>query len=158
MQTCLFLPPLRQRPEDVLPLARHFAAAAAHKRRLDEVEFTPETDAWLLQHPWPGNIRQLESTVTVGVYVLRPGEPLRPDHFRLSPAMGIASAVGSEALIPEEMFEKDWETFVRCCEEAYFRRLWKKYAGDAKRAAEHAGIQQVRTVKEKWTRHHIGGE
>jgi DNA-binding NtrC family response regulator len=57
------LPPLRERPEDILPLARHFLArwSAELGRRLDG--WTPEVEAWLLRHGWPGNVRELENLI-----------------------------------------------------------------------------------------------
>jgi DNA-binding NtrC family response regulator len=57
------LPPLRDRPEDILPLARHFLArwSAELGRRIEG--WTPEVEAWLLAHPWPGNVRELENLV-----------------------------------------------------------------------------------------------
>ena len=57
----LVVPPLRDRREDVLPLARHFLAEAAPgtaAKRFDE-----ETEALLSSYDWPGNIRELKSAV-----------------------------------------------------------------------------------------------
>jgi transcriptional regulator with GAF, ATPase, and Fis domain len=52
------LPPLRERPEDILPLARHFLARwSASSGGAWAVE------AWLLQHGWPGNVRELENLI-----------------------------------------------------------------------------------------------
>jgi two-component system response regulator HydG len=53
------MPPLRERRDDILPLARHFA------RQLSSTPyfFTPEAEARLLAYDWPGNIRQLRSVI-----------------------------------------------------------------------------------------------
>ncbi len=64
----LHLPPLRERGEDVLLLAEHFAADAArlHGRgRL--VSFTPAAARRLQQHHWPGNVRELKNVITRAV-------------------------------------------------------------------------------------------
>jgi len=56
------LPPLAARHEDVLPLARHFAARLAG-RIGRTVDFTPAAHAWLEAQPWPGNVRELEHAI-----------------------------------------------------------------------------------------------
>jgi len=57
------VPPLRERPEDVLPLAEHFLArfAASCGRRV--TGFTAEAVTALEQHWWPGNVRELRNTI-----------------------------------------------------------------------------------------------
>jgi DNA-binding NtrC family response regulator len=57
------LPPLRERPEDLAPLARHFAAQAARKYQLQEKTITDEGLAALREHHWPGNVRELSHAV-----------------------------------------------------------------------------------------------
>ena len=51
----LKVPPLAERPDDILPLARHFLPAGKH--------FTPDAERALLRHPWPGNVRELRNVV-----------------------------------------------------------------------------------------------
>jgi len=51
--------PLRQRQGDILPLARHFLHAYAQA----PVSLSPAAERRLLEHPWPGNIRELENTL-----------------------------------------------------------------------------------------------
>jgi len=64
------LAPLRERPEDVVPLARHFLArhAADAGRRL---ALAPEAEAALVAHPWPGNVRELENAIERAVVLAR---------------------------------------------------------------------------------------
>lgn len=65
----LFLPPLRAREEDILLLARHFAARMAYELgREQEVEFSPEIARALQEYRWPGNIRELKNVVERAVY------------------------------------------------------------------------------------------
>ncbi|HWS55897.1 MAG TPA: sigma-54 dependent transcriptional regulator [Pyrinomonadaceae bacterium] len=59
----LHLPPLRERVEDIVPLARHFAARAARQGAGDCVSFTSEAVRLLEAYDWPGNIRELENAV-----------------------------------------------------------------------------------------------
>lgn len=65
----LFLPPLRERREDILVLANHFAARMALELgRTDLPRFTPEVKAQIEAHPWPGNVRELKNVVERAVY------------------------------------------------------------------------------------------
>jgi len=56
----LVVPPLRERPEDILPLLEHFLAQ--HQR--GDLRFTPEVREILLRYPWPGNIRELNNVAS----------------------------------------------------------------------------------------------
>lgn len=57
----IHLPPLRERPEDLLLLARHFLARSARRHGVEEKILSPEAAAGLARHPWPGNVRELEN-------------------------------------------------------------------------------------------------
>lgn len=87
----IHLPPLRQRPRDLLPLARHllqFFAAQSHKPL---VGFTAEAEEGLLRYAWPGNVRELRNAVERGVILavgpevgladlpVQIGQPASPD-------------------------------------------------------------------------------
>src|SRR2546421_3519900 len=61
----IHLPPLRERPEDIAPLARLFAAQLS--RRLGRpLELAPAALAWVERQPWPGNVRELEHAIQRG--------------------------------------------------------------------------------------------
>lgn len=65
----LFVPALRDRHEDIMLLARHFAARmSAELGRNGIPEFTPAAVKALEQHSWPGNIRELKNVVERAVY------------------------------------------------------------------------------------------
>jgi two-component system NtrC family response regulator len=59
----LALPPLRERPGDIEPLARHFLSQAASQFDRQITDFTPDAIEALQQHDWPGNIRELMSVI-----------------------------------------------------------------------------------------------
>jgi DNA-binding NtrC family response regulator len=70
------VPPLRERPGDVLPLARNFLAMERRPAR----GLSPEAEAALLAYPWPGNVRELGNAVKHGCALAR-GDLLRPEHL-----------------------------------------------------------------------------
>ena len=68
------LPPLRERIEDIEPLARHFLdQAAKENERVFPGGIAPEAVASLLDHAWPGNIRELQNALSYAVVLSPPG-------------------------------------------------------------------------------------
>src|SRR5207302_3764165 len=63
------LPPLRERVQDIAPLARGMAARFNRKFQKDLFDISPEALAALESFPWPGNIRQLENVMQHAVLV-----------------------------------------------------------------------------------------
>ncbi|TRX01651.1 sigma-54-dependent Fis family transcriptional regulator [Candidatus Methylobacter oryzae] len=77
------LSPLRERPGDILPLARHFLKIYGDRLGYGEIKLSPATELTLLNYDWPGNIRELENAVHRALLVC-PGNHLRPEDFKLS--------------------------------------------------------------------------
>lgn len=63
------VPPLADRPDDVLPLAEHFLAQFASKEGKPGIVFAPDACAALVGYEWPGNIRELQNRVQRAVLV-----------------------------------------------------------------------------------------
>ncbi len=59
----LRIPPLRERPDDTLPLARHFLDRYAAELKKRARRLAPDAEALLLRHPWPGNVRELQNAM-----------------------------------------------------------------------------------------------
>ncbi len=57
------VPPLRERPEDILPLARRFLAFFAQAARRPVTELAPPAERALAAYPWPGNVRELRNVL-----------------------------------------------------------------------------------------------
>jgi two-component system response regulator GlrR len=101
----LTLPPLAQRPEDIVPLARHFLATTAARYRKDVRALAPDALELLIGAPWPGNVRQLANVIEQAVALAT--SPILP-------AALVASALRSEpgGLTPldeaKRAFERDY--------------------------------------------------
>ena len=65
----LYVPPLADRPEDILPLAEHFVAAHAAREGKTGLKLGPDAVAALMQHEWPGNVRELQNRLQRAVLV-----------------------------------------------------------------------------------------
>jgi two-component system response regulator HydG len=71
-------PPLRERPEDILPLAEHFARRFGMKCGRPRLRISPATRNVLQSYDWPGNVRELENAIEHAV-VLGTGEEIQPE-------------------------------------------------------------------------------
>ena len=80
----IYVPPLRERPEDVLPLARHFLDRYAREARKPVEGFAPEAAALLQAHPFPGNVRELRNVVERAV-ILCQGRQVTPEDLQVRP-------------------------------------------------------------------------
>ena len=68
----LFLPPLRERGNDIMLLANHFAAAMATECGKSDVPyFSQEAEEKLMRYPWPGNIRELKNSIESSVVLAK---------------------------------------------------------------------------------------
>ena len=67
----LQIPPLRERPEDILPLARHFALRAAGRLKKPVRRLSLASQREMLRYAWPGNVRELEHMVERAVILAR---------------------------------------------------------------------------------------
>jgi DNA-binding NtrC family response regulator len=80
----IHIPPLRERREDILPLARHFLQRLGERLDRDVRGWSDEVEAALVAHSWPGNVRELENTIERGVVLAR-GERLELDDLLIEP-------------------------------------------------------------------------
>lgn len=75
----LYIPPLRERKEDIRPLAEHFLRREAERKKKRFSGIAPETLAALQGYPWPGNVRELENAVERAA-LMHDGDMLLPEH------------------------------------------------------------------------------
>lgn len=74
------LPPLSDRQDDILPLAKRFLGFYRRQHGADAERFSDETERALRSYAWPGNVRELENAVERAV-ILSTGEEIRPVHL-----------------------------------------------------------------------------
>jgi two-component system response regulator FlrC len=79
------LPPLRDRPADVLPLARHFLGESCRSLGRPALRFSAGAEKTLQAYPWPGNVRELQNAVERSAVLCRGGE-VEPGHLLLGQA------------------------------------------------------------------------
>ena len=85
----LNLPTLRERPGDILPLARHFLLDYRNRLGYGAESFDASAERKMLAHNWPGNIRELENTIHHALLICS-GKVLSAEHLQLS-TLGLQS-------------------------------------------------------------------
>jgi DNA-binding NtrC family response regulator len=133
------LPPLRERPEDIPGLARHFAARSAK-------EVSPEALEGLLAHHWPGNIRELENAIERAAVICR-GPTIRPDDL---PAE-VLRPVPHRQPVPIDLSRPLTDLLEEAraaVEESYLRTALRKARGNITRCARLCGMSR-RSVARK---------
>ena len=77
----IFLPPLRERKEDIPPLASHLLQRLcdAHSRNVTGI--SSQTLKIFMNYPWPGNVREMENVIEYALHLTDEGNPIRPDQL-----------------------------------------------------------------------------
>ncbi|WP_374488040.1 sigma-54 interaction domain-containing protein [Zoogloea sp.] len=101
----LDLPILRERPKDILPLARHFISKYAERLDIVEPTLAPQAEKALLDYPWPGNIRELENVLHRALLVFH-GHQIEANDLHLPTNQPSFAQIGQSAPAPtgEESF------------------------------------------------------
>ncbi len=124
----LDLPPLRDRREDIIPLARHFLKKSCQEHRKAPMTLSAEAEAALLMHRWPGNVRELENLISRAV-VLTPHPLLKPVDLGFAPEQ---MPTDVNLKIAKKAIEMD-----------FVKKALSRNRGIVSRAARELGISRV---------------
>jgi DNA-binding NtrC family response regulator len=127
------LPPLRERREDIAPLAAHFMLEHAQRYGKRFRVLTDEAGRLLAAFGWPGNVRELKAVIQYAV-LMNDGEALSPEHL---PALLVAAAVDP---VPAALADAAHLPTLEQIEMRYMRAIVALTGGNKARAAEHLGI------------------
>lgn len=131
------LPPLRDRKSDLLLIARHFTDNFCKENNMPLVSLSKEAQQKLLQHPFPGNIRELKSIIELAI-VMCNGKEIEESCLQLNNDFSIQAALVEEKTLEE--YEKE-----------IIRHFLAKYDHNVVAAAEKLGIGKstiYRMIKE----------
>jgi transcriptional regulator with PAS, ATPase and Fis domain len=138
------VPPLRERPHDLVPLVHQFVAELSAKHSVPAPRLSRTTMAALASHSWPGNIRELRNVIEL-VCLLRPGKQVRPAD--LPPAIRDHTTSGSlERSTPSASLEVDLNRGLHEIVQQVLHRVLELEDGNRSRAARRLGIS-LRTVQ-----------
>ncbi len=127
------LPPLRERKEDILPLAQHFVEKYARPLGKEIQGISPEACRPLLAYHWPGNVRELEASIQRAV-TLTKNPVLTLEDISLE---GISAASNHVSVPSQPLMEAIRET-----ERRYLQEVLRSVGGQKQRAAQILGISR----------------
>ncbi|HVK56297.1 MAG TPA: sigma-54 dependent transcriptional regulator [Burkholderiales bacterium] len=152
------LPPLRERPGDVMPLARHFVDIYRAKLQLPPIAISVRAERALLDYAWPGNIRELENVIHYALIVcsnnIIDSVDLKLSTLISNPASQRHTVTPAPAAIDEDgaiaalsrqfvdLFERDAPDLYRQVEEALVRSAFEFSEENQVRSARLLGISR----------------
>jgi two-component system, response regulator FlrC len=137
------IPSLRQRPDDIIPLAK--SIIARYSRAAGEIiHLSPEASEFLRQHDWPGNVRELDNVIQRAL-ILKHGPEIQAKDIMLEPDFGNTTAVTSAPA------QSDLGSDLRDRESELILQTLKNLKGSRKKTAEKLGISP-RTLRYKLAR------
>ncbi len=120
------LPPLRDRDNDILLLAKHFAEEFCKENKIAPIQISPEAKDKLVHYKYPGNVRELKSILDLAV-VMSDGKEIRADDITYN------SSNGETSFIHEEMSLRDYTCNI-------IKHYLKKYDNDVLLVADKLDI------------------
>ena len=136
----IYLPPLRERREDIPALMEFFLRRFASENARSVRGFSPEATRLFMEYDWPGNVRELQNAVERAV-VLSTESILGPEHFALGAGAPLAKSDGNAVSVRIG-------TTVGEMEKTLILRTLERCAQNRTRAADVLGIS-VRTLRNK---------
>ena len=121
------LPPLRERREDIMPLANSFLRSHATRYRKNLGAFEEKARDFLMQHQWPGNVRELDHVIERAV-LMSQGQQVKAND------LGLTSGRDDSPRL-EDMSLEEVEAFL-------IKKALSRYDGNARRAAEALGLSR----------------
>jgi DNA-binding NtrC family response regulator len=135
----IHLPPLRERREDIPPLAMHFLRQHARRHRKGLDDFEPAALQALWDHPWRGNIRELNHAIERAV-LMADGRTIKMSDLGLQP-------IPAEARPLEAMSLEEVECFL-------VKKALSRFGGNVSKAAEALGLSRSAFYR-RMEKHHI---
>lgn len=135
------IPPLRERGDDVLDLARRFVQQFGHEFHKPRSVLSPEAEEALLAYEWPGNVRELQNTIERAV-ILADHDGIRPEdlNLRLPSVPAKVPEIGPEPFDWEGSLEEVTARAVTLVERTKILQALKEAHWSKARAAEKLGI------------------
>jgi len=125
----IHLPPLRDRREDIGPLAEHFLRQHSERYRRGVMAFTPQAVEALRQHAWPGNVRELDHVIERAVLM---------SSSSIVTAFDLALQTTPDARLSARLEEMSLED----AERLLIKKALARFEGNANRAAEALGLSR----------------
>lgn len=137
------IPPLRERPADVLPLVDHFLDVYRNRLHTVKPVLLPETIRVLQSYPWPGNIRELENVIHRALLVCD-GKVLRPVDLNLPAIQVVSPSTSQGTFAPSNLLDSAISELIEQEPENLYDLFIRKIV---EQTYEHCRQNQVQTAR-----------
>jgi DNA-binding NtrC family response regulator len=131
-------PRLAERTEDIPIFAKYFLKEANSELFKDAKGFSPEAMRYILNHDWPGNIREFKNVIRRGV-LLAESDMIELNNLSINPCLPVTAAI-EDAKIPEN--RASFEEIIRNCQKDVIKEALKKSEGKKMKAAKLLGLNK----------------
>ncbi|EJL41302.1 arginine utilization regulatory protein RocR [Brevibacillus agri] len=143
----LFLPPLRERKEDIPMLVSHFIEKYNELFQMEVTGVASDVLQFFQEHDWPGNVRELQHLIEGAMNLMVDETTIRYEHLplhflRRSPASATASEQASPRSLPFIEEGKSLKETMQEFETAYIHHVVDRYNGNISRAAKELHISR----------------
>ncbi|MCB0331047.1 MAG: sigma-54-dependent Fis family transcriptional regulator [Bdellovibrionales bacterium] len=146
----LEVPPLRERPDDVLPLATYFMEYFASHSGKESMKLSKEATNLLTRYPWPGNVRELENVMERATLLAE--EIISPEHLGISLQLDYGALHDAACTLPEIAAQA-----TRKAEMEVIGKALKQTRGNKSQAAKILGVS-YKTLLNKIRDYGLGAE
>ncbi len=136
----IYIPPLRERKDDIMPLAYHFLYEFNRQYNTDK-DFSPDINDILMEYYWPGNVRELENIIERIIVTSKNSVITRDDlpQYMFDAEGGIVQPIVVNSLLPLQIAKDEVEKII-------LKRAYKLY-GNTYKMAEVLGVNQSTIVR-----------
>ncbi|OLD39282.1 MAG: hypothetical protein AUI57_03855 [Candidatus Rokubacteria bacterium 13_1_40CM_2_68_8] len=136
----ILIPPLRERRDDIMPLARHFVLDANTRFHKSIKGFTPEAERLMANYQWPGNVREVRNLIE-RLVILGSSDSIEPQHLPVQFAAQARQPVVTES-------SGDEPRTLAEVERAYIGQIMQRVESNKSKAAKILGISR-QTLRKK---------
>ena len=151
----LQIPALRQRPDDIVPLARHFLAAQGGHGGRPGLRLSAAAEKILRAHPWPGNVRELENVMQRAL-ILAAGNVIEPAALHLARSATAAATSETPPAPPPTPRQPSPSSNLEDLEREHILATLEAVGGSRKLARERLGLSE-RTLRSKLQQYRTAG-
>ncbi len=155
----LLIPALRQRSQDIAPLARHFLAAHGARSGRPRLRLSAAAEAALRRHAWPGNVRELENSIQRAL-ILAPGDVVEVDalHLGVDRPLAPKAGPGQQLAVPAAALSASPRSSddLRDVERTHILETLAAAGGSRKLAGQRLGMPE-RTLRYKLRQYRLQG-
>lgn len=138
----LFIPPLRERMEDLEPLCRHFINKYNDLFQLEVKELSPEVKNLFYDYHWPGNVREVEHVIEGSMNLVTAEDRIETSHLPLQLRRRLSVSQPAESAVPEKEELPHLKDYLHEKEKVFVQEALKRFDYRVQETADALGLSR----------------